>query len=285
MKKRTVVLLALLGLTLILEACDLMSHGKEGANKDIPPATEQTQVNTSSLPSAPQAGTEGVEGTAQASQSATGSAAAESYIGETKAFEIALSHAGITTGDLLFSKIHLDRDDGRVIYDVEFYAGNKEYDYEIDAITGNILGFDSDMENDYIPQTPTSDTQTDSKNTTATTEQKQQTANTQPKQQSVPVQEQQQQSTPAPQQQQQPAPTQQQQQQPTSSGVSIETAKQTALAKVPGADSSHIRIHQDYDDGRLVYEGKIIYNQMEYEFEIDAASGTITDWDSESIYD
>ena len=48
----------------------------------------------------------------------------------------------------------------------------------------------------------------------------------------------------------------------------------------------------DYDqtafkmvDGRMTYEGKIVYNGMEYEFEVDAHSGTITDWDSESIYD
>ena len=38
-------------------------------------------------------------------------------------------------------------DDGRQIYDVEFYTTNyKEYDYEIDARTGNVLSFDYDAE-------------------------------------------------------------------------------------------------------------------------------------------
>ena len=32
------------------------------------------------------------------------------------------------------------------MYDVEFFSGNKEYDYKIDAASGAILGFDFDVE-------------------------------------------------------------------------------------------------------------------------------------------
>lgn len=52
-----------------------------------------------------------------------------------------------------------------------------------------------------------------------------------------------------------------------------------------GATDQNIRIHMDNDDGRQIYEGDIIYNGMEYEFEIDAQSGDIIDWSSESAYD
>ena len=45
-------------------------------------------------------------------------------------------------------------EDGRVVYDVEFYVGNKEYDYEIDAKTGEILKKDTDIENDIIVKVP-----------------------------------------------------------------------------------------------------------------------------------
>lgn len=62
-------------------------------------------------------------------------------------------------------------------------------------------------------------------------------------------------------------------------------ARSIALAKVPGAKASDCSLWLDNDDGRLIYEGKIIYNQMEYEFDIDAYSGTILEWDAESIYD
>ena len=74
----------------------------------------------------------------------------------------------------------------------------------------------------------------------------------------------------------------------SSAGVSISesTAKQTALNRVPGASASNIyKFKLDFDDGRWEYEGTIIYNQMEYEFTIDANTGSIVEWDVESIYD
>ncbi len=66
--------------------------------------------------------------------------------------------------------------------------------------------------------------------------------------------------------------------------VSLETAQQTALAQVPGATANNIRIYADYDDGRMTYEGKIIYNNIEYDFSIDANTGNILEWEAESIY-
>ena len=39
------------------------------------------------------------------------------------------------------------------------------------------------------------------------------------------------------------------------------------------------------DDGRMVYEGEFVYKEYTYEFEVDAVTGTITDWDFESVYD
>ena len=33
----------------------------------------------------------------------------------------------------------------------------------------------------------------------------------------------------------------------------------------------------------MVYEGELIYNGTEYEFKIDAATGTVLEWESESI--
>ena len=39
------------------------------------------------------------------------------------------------------------------------------------------------------------------------------------------------------------------------------------------------------DDGRKQYEGTIIYDEMKYEFEVDAYSGAIREWDAESVYD
>ena len=56
---------------------------------------------------------------------------------------IALKQAGRKANDVTFSKAKLERDDGRWIYDIEFYVtGQNEYDYEIDATTGNILDYE-----------------------------------------------------------------------------------------------------------------------------------------------
>lgn len=67
---------------------------------------------------------------------------------EDEAVTIALTHAGVEEKDVIFTKIKLDRDDGRTEYEIEFYKDTMEYDYEIDANTGEILSFDSEMEYD-----------------------------------------------------------------------------------------------------------------------------------------
>ena len=72
------------------------------------------------------------------------------YISETDARNAALTHAGLAEADVTFVKTHLDRDDGRMVYDVEFYSGSSEYDYEIDASTGEIISFDYDAESYHM---------------------------------------------------------------------------------------------------------------------------------------
>lgn len=46
--------------------------------------------------------------------------------------------------DVSFTKAKLERDDGRTVYEIEFYQGYVEYDYTIDAATGAILEYDMD---------------------------------------------------------------------------------------------------------------------------------------------
>ena len=72
----------------------------------------------------------------------------------------------------------------------------------------------------------------------------------------------------------------------TTVSVDEATAKQTVLNKVPGATAANIYEWKlDFDDGRWEYDGKIVYNQMEYDFTVDASSGAVTEWDVESIFD
>ncbi len=79
-------------------------------------------------------------------EAANASASSTAYITEEEAKQIALTHAGIAEGDTSFLYVKQDFDDGRAEYDVEFFAGNKEYDYEIDASSGTVLSVDYDAE-------------------------------------------------------------------------------------------------------------------------------------------
>lgn len=74
-----------------------------------------------------------------------------SYISADRAKEIALADAGLKEGNAVFLKVKLERDDGRYQYDVEFYSGTTEYDYEIDAITGKILSAGRELDDFIVP--------------------------------------------------------------------------------------------------------------------------------------
>ena len=68
-------------------------------------------------------------------------AANAAQITEAQAKEIALKHAGVTAQQANFTKMKLDRDFGRSEYELEFFVGNVEYDYEIDAADGTVRKF------------------------------------------------------------------------------------------------------------------------------------------------
>ena len=211
-----------------------MSVRDEAAPADAP----QTDAPVSGTGTAPASGTttapaSGSSHAASASvQAAPNTNASAGKVDEAKAKEIALNHAGVKAADATVTKSKLDYDDGRQVYEIEFYvsgsSGYTEYDYEIDTATGKIVSYDHDAES-YAP----------------------------------------------------PA-------QSTNSGVKVTeaTAKKTALSRVSGATEKDIYEWKlDYDDGRTEYEGKIIYGGMEYEFTINAATGAVTEWDAESVYD
>ena len=71
---------------------------------------------------------------------------------------------------------------------------------------------------------------------------------------------------------------------PSPSGLlSEDQAKAAVLERVPGAAAEDIRLRLDEDDGRMEYEGWLIYDGMEYEFQIDAYSGSILEWEADSL--
>lgn len=67
------------------------------------------------------------------------------YIGKNKAKEIALTDAGFTKQDVRDLECDLDTEIiGSTVYEVSFDVGFDDYEYDIDAVTGEILGFKKD---------------------------------------------------------------------------------------------------------------------------------------------
>ena len=91
-------------------------------------------------------------GTSGAPQTSTPAAnTSAGAITEDQAREIALTNAGLTSDQVTFLRSKLDYDDGRRVYDIEFYTADyTEYDYEIDADTGAVVSYDFDAEG-YTP--------------------------------------------------------------------------------------------------------------------------------------
>ena len=163
----------------------------------------------------------------------------DEYIGEEAAKSIALSHAEVSEADATFISTKLDWDDGVWVYDVEFYSGNIEYDYEIDAVTGVICEYDRDIENYSIS----------GRNNTVSNVPA--TAN--------PVKT--------------PPPASSPADKVSAKSIAL------AHAGLSEADVTRIKVEYDIDDGIAVYEVEFRKGNMEYSYEIDIATGSILEWD------
>lgn len=221
-----------------------------------------------------------------------------SYIGEAKAKEIALNHAGLTSGQVTFYKALMDWENGRAVYEVEFYSGNKEYDYEIDASTGTIVSFDYDIEG-YAPSTNTSTSQGDigsekakeiALNHAGVSASQAVFVYAQPDYENGrKVYEVEFYSGSTEYDYEIDAATgsivsydydaeRYAPQQTTGDYIGETKAKSIVEAKA-GATGTYREFRLERDDGRMVYEGELRVGRTDYEFKIDAVSGTVLEWD------
>ncbi len=173
-----------------------------------------------------------------------------SYIGEAKAKEIALNHAGVTASQIRDYECKLDRENGTVVYEVSFETNQYEYEYDINAATGKIIKSDKETNDDYRRST---NAQTTSKTEPTT-------------------------RTPAP----APAPTTSA---PSSSGGYIGEAKaKEAALNHAGVDASKIYGYEcelEREHGLVVYEISFNFGYYEYEYDINAVTGAIVKYDKD----
>lgn len=191
-----------------------------------------------------------------------------SDIGEAKAKEIALQDAGVSESDISRFQSSKDRDDGRTLYEIQFASDNTEYEYEINAKDGEILNYSTESLNNNGNNNTTSNgtdagqAQNNTQNNTQSNTENDTQNNTQNNTQNSG-----------------------QNNSGTTQNVNVQIseadAKAAALERVPGATEQDLRMELDRDDGKYIYEGDIIYQQKEYEFEIDANTGNFLKWSEE----
>lgn len=226
-------------------------------------------------------------------------------ISAVEAEEIALRDAKVENVEFMYTG--RDHEDGRPVYDVEFFADGREYDYEIDAQTGDIISMDSDAEyyghhhRPVPPQAPAGLIGDKDAGRIAFEDAGIGPADAERLRikhdrddgryryevefaaggskyeykidaSSGAILEYSVEKLPAV----KPAPA---------GGITIEQAAAIALERVKGATMDDLHIRADRDDGRVVYEGAIWFDSYEYEFEVDALTGRITDWDRDREHD
>ena len=149
-----------------------------------------------------------------------------------QAQEIALKHAKLTSDQVSFIKTDTELENGIEVYNIEFSYENKEYDYKINSSNGEIVEYDSDIEDYDITQQQ------------ATKENKSVTPNNQNS---------------------------------NNSKITVEKAKEISLKHANLKDNQVVfdKTEMDYDNGVQVYDIEFHYNNVEYNYEIDASTGNI----------
>ena len=256
---------------------------------------------------------DGSQGGQSAPVQSTGQANDSAYIGLEAAQQAALAHAGVSAADAAFLEAEYDWDDGRMVYEVEFRAGNTEYEYEIDALTGEVVKYEREggsvtgqpggwpavdtgsfIGEEAAKAAALADAGVQESATTYCSvwldyddgwpecyEVEFMADNTRYEYKialtSAAVLEQKQERYGAPAGSGTGAPS--------GSDIGAQAAQQAALAHagVSAADTYELKVERDWDDGRLEYEVEFKSGGMEYEYEISASAGDILsvekDWD------
>lgn len=174
-------------------------------------------------------------------------------IGESRAEQIALADAGTEVSQARFRPTEFSFDDGRFVYEVEFYTGNGEFEYVIDASDGTIIERDTDIRQNITDNVTNKETNAE---TNAGTENQTNAATDTVTDGKTDV------GT-----------------EPSADRmlVSLESAKQAALADagMSPADVTFTKEKTDYENGISIYDLEFYSSDAEYDYEINAATGEI----------
>ena len=154
-----------------------------------------------------------------------------------QAKQLALNHSKVAKNMAKMTKIRLDKENKKFIYEIEFYTERKKYKYNIDANTGKVLSY---SQKDRVSASTTIRDDGKIINTNGN--------NTEIRK--------------------------------TPKYIGMEKAKEIAVARITGAKKINVtNIQLDNEKGKMIYEGRIVYKNTEYKFDIDAITGEVINWE------
>ena len=66
-----------------------------------------------------------------------------------QAKKVALDYTGVKESEAIFTKAYRSYDDGREVYEIEFFVGNTEYEMDVDVYTGTVTDFNVEYHGGY----------------------------------------------------------------------------------------------------------------------------------------
>lgn len=189
----------------------------------------------------------GTAETAPAIQS-SGQASDSAYIGVEAAKSAAFAHAGLDTSQVTMGEVDFDYEDGRMVYELEFYASGAEYEYDIDASTGAVVKFSQEGGRPQTNSSAGSGGASGNVSSGAGSGTAQSGAGG------------------------------------TATDIGREDALAAALnhAGISQDQVYDLEVKREYDDGRLEYEIEFKTGGWEYEYTISAADGAILDYERDN---
>lgn len=180
----------------------------------------------------------------------------KAYIGEERAKEIAFSHLGVTESKVSRLEIKFDIEHGYPKYELEFQLGKNEYEYDINAVTGELISYNFEIEENSIQKDDK--TKTENKTQINTEEIDNEEKEIESKQKEINREEKEINNE-------------------VKSYIGEKRAKEIALSHAGILENTvrKLEIESDYEDGILIYEIEFKVNGMEYKYEIDGSTGVI----------
>ena len=177
------------------------------------------------------------------------------FISKNEVKDIVADNMNVSSSDLYFESIDFEFDNS--IYEVEVYYQNRDYEYKIDAKEGKVIYTDYRSVNTNNNQNNTNNGNNNNNGNSNGNSNNNGNSNGQNSLNGV------------------------------TASISLDESKNIALTNA-GLDINSVRFTREeleHDNHTLVYELEFFYNNIEYDYEINATTGDIISYDKDSIYD